>query len=184
MHCAAAKSLRHAFILCDFCCQLYGIRPREGYHVPWGVHIPDEEDDLLPLAAGSNLALTASSANVTASSADTSFLDRQEMPPRTTVMDGELAGGGAKAKKAGKKVSRARDDEGDPAAEAYERMQERPGVRHPMEGLVKASKEFPGLWEFKEPREVKHILVEEGGMANRSDVSFMTTCTFSLELFC
>merc|ERR1711862_920129 len=37
--CAGARASRFAFIICDFCCQMYGIKPREGLHLPDGVPV-------------------------------------------------------------------------------------------------------------------------------------------------
>jgi hypothetical protein len=35
--CAGARAARLSYIISDFCCQLYGIRPDEGCHLPWGL---------------------------------------------------------------------------------------------------------------------------------------------------
>ena len=37
--CAGARASRYAYIIADFCCQSYGIRPIEGGHLPWGISI-------------------------------------------------------------------------------------------------------------------------------------------------
>jgi len=37
--CAGARASRCAFIICDFCCQMYGIKPKEGFHLPDGVPV-------------------------------------------------------------------------------------------------------------------------------------------------
>jgi len=35
--CAGALASRYAYVICDFCCQIFEIRPEEGGHMPWGI---------------------------------------------------------------------------------------------------------------------------------------------------
>jgi len=39
--CAGGRATRLAFVVCDFCCQLYSQRPLEGRHVPNGIPVVD-----------------------------------------------------------------------------------------------------------------------------------------------
>jgi len=39
--CAGGRATRYAFVVCDFCCQLYSQRPMEGRHVPGGISVVD-----------------------------------------------------------------------------------------------------------------------------------------------
>ena len=151
MHCAAAKALRLVFILCDFCCQLFAIRPIEGSHVPWGIAIPDEDGDA-PYGTA-NLTLLSCAGNTSIAGggrAGTSFHDRaMEMPPRTGITA------------AGPRKQRKKNVELDPEQEAYEEMLRRPGSIHPLDRIIKFDTGTTGHYELKEVPELANIRVTE-----------------------
>jgi len=66
--CAGAQAARFAYVITDFCCQMYGIMPREGAHLPIGVALgeivvgdpyPSFQDD--PECSLANLSFLADS---------------------------------------------------------------------------------------------------------------------------
>ena len=149
MHCAAAKALRLVFILCDFCCQLFAIRPIEGSHVPWGIAIPDEDGDASYGTA--NLTLLSGGGNTSIAGGgrgDASFHERaMEMPPRTGI----TAAGP-------RKQNRKKNVELDPEQEAYEEMLRRPGAIHPLDRIIKFD---TGHFELNDVPELVRIRITE-----------------------
>jgi len=78
--CSGGRSTRFAFILCDFCCQLYSQRPLEGRHVPNGIPIIDyaTEHSLAPSGGGYGSSYGRSM---------TSNLELERVPASSTVED-------------------------------------------------------------------------------------------------
>ena len=57
--CAAAVSCRMAFIILDYCCQIFNIEPIEGLHTPWGSGVNDDDDFLYNSSDQSSLNQTS-----------------------------------------------------------------------------------------------------------------------------